>query len=231
MQTLTVRGILAWDQRGTYHFWRSPDLGGLIAASARETVSWPWHHLRAGGRGDGPIRASGGHSLTVLWTWGPMVYQEEWRQSAGRALLMAASASSIRPESGLSDKFIGAASASRSGSATNRASCWRFMVRRLWRWPNFSRPRPSHRVDLSDWVKLSLWHRPSTMKGRMRPLLTVLVLGMPSGFLQVQGYLAEKDQHQFIHAKPASIPALILTVVSRGNPVLNKVTKSAPSNP
>ncbi|RKW07193.1 MAG: hypothetical protein D8H99_03255, partial [Streptococcus sp.] len=80
---LTEHGILAWGQRGTYHFYDRPTWEALSLLLS-ETVSWPWHHLAeqgvevtaqlerlAGYLADGPLTRE-----ALKDRYG----QEEWRQ-------------------------------------------------------------------------------------------------------------------------------------------------------
>ena len=80
---LTEQGILAWGQRGTYHFYDRPTWEALSLLLS-ETVSWPWHHLAE----QGVEVAAQLERLAGYLADGPMTRealkdrygQEEWRQ-------------------------------------------------------------------------------------------------------------------------------------------------------
>ena len=225
---LTEQGILAWGQRGTYHFYDRPTWEALSLLLS-ETVSWPWHHLAeqgvevaaqlerlAGYLADGPLTRE-----ALKERYG----QEEWRQLFrwGELFLAASRQGQLYQTLSQGDRQVHWQAAPEGqdlqqvkrqllatyfsfyGPATLADAAHFFGVPQAF----FSQ------VDLSDW--------PSCRYGKQTfyyeswqdaaKLPTVLVLGKFDALLvsyKSKDILVEKDQHHTIWRKAGQIPALIL---------------------
>lgn len=225
---LTEQGILAWGQRGTYHFYDRPTWEGLSLLLS-ETVSWPWHHLAeqgvevtaqlerlAGYLADGPLTREalkdryGQEEWRQLFRWGGLFLaasrQGQLYQtlSQGDRLVHWQLAPGSQDLLGLKKQLL-ATYFSFYGPATLGDAAHFFGVPQTF----FSQ------VDLSDW--------PSCRYGKQTfyyqtwqeaaKLPTVLVLGKFDALLvsyKSKDILVEKDRHHTIWQKAGQIPALIL---------------------
>lgn len=225
---LTEQGILAWGQRGTYHFYDRPTWEALSLLLS-ETVSWPWNHLAeqgvevapqlerlAGYLADGPVTREalkdlyGQDQWRQLFRWGGLFLaasrQGQLYQTLGQGdrLVHWQEAPGTQDLLGLKNQLL-ATYFSFYGPATLGDAAHFFGVPQAF----FSQ------VDLSAW--------PSCRYGKQTfyyeswqdaaKLPTVLVLGKFDALLvsyKSKDILVEKDRHHTIWQKAGQIPALIL---------------------